>query len=394
MTPPCHRLAVVRDARAEGWPSMDLCADQLLAHLQAAAPGLTPADLEAPFHRTFQRVPVVGRRNAAFNADRLVYRHLTLPRFLRRGAAGFDLFHVVDHTYAHAVHALPLGRAGVYCHDLVAFRSLLEPEHDRRPWWFRQLAARTLWGLQAAAVVFHSTGPVRDEILRHRLVDPSRLVHAPYGVSAEFTPDPAGPVDLPAPTDLPFLLHVSSNVPRKRVDVLLDVFAAVRTAAPGLQLVQVGGPWPPHLLAQIDRLGIRPYVTQVRGLSRGQLAELYRRAAAVLVPSEAEGFGLPVIEALACGSVVVASDIPALREVGGDAAVYRPVADVPAWADAVRRVIHEPGFAPPRDARLAAAARYSWKEHAAVIGRAYLSLASRAGQAAGTGHPPGVDPPE
>ena len=372
MTP---RLGVVCDFRAEGWPSMDLCADELLAHLPAAVPGLAAADLAPPFRRRFQRLPLVGRRNAAFNADRLLNRHVYLPRFLRR-AAGFDLFHVVDHSYAHVVRALPPGRAGVYCHDLDAFRSLLDPAADPRPWWFRRLARRTLDGLRAAVVVFHSTAAVRVQLLARELVEPARLVHAPYGVAAEFTPEPTG-VTVPGLADGPFLLHVGSNIPRKRLDVLLDVIAAVRGRVPGLRLVQVGGPWPAADAARINLLGVGADVVQVRGLTRGQLAELYRRAAAVLVPSDAEGFGLPVIEALACGAVVVASDLPVLREVGGDAVVYRPVADVPAWAEAVRRVLAEPGFAPPRVTRLSHAARFSWRELARGIGETFLRLVGR-----------------
>jgi glycosyltransferase involved in cell wall biosynthesis len=98
-----------------------------------------------------------------------------------------------------------------------------------------------------------------------------------------------------------------------------------------------------------------------------------------LVPSESEGFGLPVIEALACGAVVIASDIPVLREVGGEAVVYCPVADVAAWSNTIRRVLTEPGFAPTREVRLAMARRYSWREHARIIGQAYLDLAARLG---------------
>lgn len=365
------RLAVVRDFRAEGWPSMDLCADQLLAHLPAA---VAAEDVAPPFRRALGRLPF-GRR-AGFNADRLLNRHVLLPRAVRRVARRFDFVHVADHSYAHVTAAAPPGRAGVYCHDLDAFRCRLEPEKEPRPWWFRRLARRTLAGLQRAAVVFHSTLGVRDQILARGLVDPARLVHAPYGTSAEFTPAAAGPVDTPVSLDPPFLLHVGHNIPRKRIDVLLDVFAAVRDRVPGLRLVQVGGPWPAHAAGQISRLGIGAAVTQVRGLSREQLAELYRRAAAVLMPSDAEGFGLPVIEAMACGAVVVASDIPTLREAGGTAAVFRPVADVPAWADAVTRVLRDPTFAPPRDTRLSHAARFSWAEHARVIAETYLRLAT------------------
>lgn len=356
---------------------MDLCADQLVTHVSEAIPGLIPTDLSAPFRRRFQRLPLIGRRRFAFNADRLLNRHLFLPHFLSREAHGFDLFHIVDHTYAHAALALPSGRAGVYCHDLDAFRSLIEPEREPRPWWFRRLARRTLRGLQAAAIVFHNSREVGRQLLDRGLVSADRLVHAPLGVALEFSPEAAAPIELPVTIDRPFLLHVGSNIPRKRIDVLLDVFAAVRKSIAGIRLVQVGGPWPPPLLAQIERLGIGADIAQVRGLSREQLAELYRRAAAVLVPSESEGFGLPVIEALACGAVVIASDIPVLREVGGEAVVYCPVADVAAWSDVIRRVLTEPDFAPTRETRLAMAQRYSWCEHARIIGQAYVDLAMR-----------------
>ncbi len=141
--------------------------------------------------------------------------------------------------------------------------------------------------------------------------------------------------------------------------------------------MQVGGPWPPHLAEQITRLGIGEFVSQVRGLSREQLAELYRRAAVVLVPSEAEGFGLPVIEALACGAVVIASDIPTLREAGGGAAIFCPLGDVPAWTEAVVRALTDAGFAPSSDTRLSHAAKFSWAEHARVIAETYQRLASR-----------------
>lgn len=367
------RLAVVRDPRAEGWPSMDLCADELLAHLP---PRVAAADLDPPFPRWARRLPLARHRRAALNADRLLNRHLVLPMFLRRRAADHDFFHMVDHSYAHGVLALPPGRCGVYCHDLDAFRSVLEPLTEPRPWWFRRLAARTLRGLRAAAVVFHGTAAVRAELLRHALVDPARLVHAPYGVAAEFTPEPGTPVVMPNPgvPPGPFLLHVGSHAPRKRIDVLLDVFAAVRKHVPAVRLVQVGPPWSPALADRIDRLGIGAGVVRFAGLSRVQLAELYRRAAVVLVPSEAEGFGLPVIEALACAAAVVASDIPALREVGGDAAIFRPVADVPAWAAAVSAVLADPAAAPPRDTRLSRAARFSWQEHARVIADTYFTL--------------------
>ena len=127
--------------------------------------------------------------------------------------------------------------------------------------------------------------------------------------------------------------------------MLLDVVAAVRKRLPELVLVKVGGDWTPAQREQIDRLGLAGAIVHTPA-TNAELAGAYRRASAVLVPSEAEGFGLPVIEGLACGAVVVASDLPALREAGGPAAVFAPVADVPAWADAVTRVLTDPAAAP------------------------------------------------
>jgi glycosyltransferase involved in cell wall biosynthesis len=367
-------LGVVRDFRAERWPSMDLCADQLLAHV-SGHDGLTAVDLETDFRRRFQRIPLLGRKPAAFNADRLLNRHVVLPRFVRRSASTVDFIHVVDHSYAHLVLAAPEGRAGVYCHDLDAFRSVLEPARDPRPWWFRRLAQRTLNGLKNAAVVFHNSVEIGRELTKWGLVPGDRLVHAPLGVAAEFIPESPGPVKLPVPIAEPFLLHVGSNIPRKRLDVLLDVFSRVLKRNPGTKLIQVGGPWPPHLAEQITRLGVGEAVKQIRGLTREQLAELYRRAAAVLVTSESEGFGLPVIEALACGAAVVASDIPVLREVGGPVVEYCAVCDMPAWAETVNRIVAGDEHS-SKDQRLAHAARFSWKEHARIIADAYLRLAA------------------
>jgi glycosyltransferase involved in cell wall biosynthesis len=91
--------------------------------------------------------------------------------------------------------------------------------------------------------------------------------------------------------------------------------------------------------------------------------------------SDAEGFGLPVIEALACGSIVVASDLAVLREVGGQATVYCAVADVASWCQTVCRLLADPAQAPLRSERIAQAQRFSWAAHGETIVNAYLRLA-------------------
>ena len=358
---------------------MDLCGDMLLDHLPRHGPfGVEGARLCPPFRRLATWLPVVGERHAAFNSDRLLNRFVLFPWYARRPIGRFDVFHIADHTYSQLVHALPAGRTGVYCHDQDAFRCLFDRPAYPRPRWFRAMSRRILTGLRKAAVVFHSTVAVAEEIKRAGLIDPDRLVLAPYGVSPEFTPGTTQPgVELSWLAEVggrPWVLHVGTCNKRKRIDVLLDVVAAVRETVPDLRLVKVGGEWTSDHRERITRLGLDGAITHVCGLTRAELAEVYRRAAVVLVPSGAEGFGLPVIEALACGAAVVASDIPALREAGGPAAAFAPVGDVGTWSDLVATLLTEPAAAPPRADRLAWAGRFTWAAHAEVIARAYHRL--------------------
>jgi glycosyltransferase involved in cell wall biosynthesis len=243
------------------------------------------------------------------------------------------------------------------------------------------MARHILHGLQRAAVVFHTTNAVRQQIERHRLLDMSRLVQAPLGVSPLFFGEPESKEPALRPVAewqmTRFLLHVGSCISRKRIDLLLNVFAGVRSKHPTLHLLQVGGAWTAQQREQIDRLGISSAVMQLSRQDRTVVAALYRRAALVLLTSEAEGFGLPILEALASGAIVVASDIPTFREVGAEAVTFCSPGDIAMWVHRVNCLLERPDEAPHRSARLAHAARYSWETHAQIILRAYGRLCAR-----------------
>lgn len=381
VAPGALRLAVLPDFREENWPSMDLCADMLLDRLVADWRDSIRAEVVCPaFRRRLERLPGVRRRSLAYNGDRFLNRHWDFPRYLRTRLADYDVFHICDHSYAQLALELPAERTGVFCYDLEAFRSLLDPQLEPRPRWFRWMMRRVLRGFQRAAVVFHCTLPVRDAILRHGLAPAEKLVYAPLGCAREFTAEPR--VDQAAEEILarlagrPYLLHVGSCVPRKRVDFLLKIVAAVRARAPEVQLVKVGGTWTCEHEELIRELDLASALIHVQGIDRATLAALYRNAFLVLLPSEAEGFGLPVIEALACGSPVLATDLDVLREVGGSAVVYAGLADLTGWRDQTLRCLNEPEAAPPRSMRLAQAQRFTWENHARIIAETYQGLAT------------------
>jgi glycosyltransferase involved in cell wall biosynthesis len=171
------------------------------------------------------------------------------------------------------------------------------------------------------------------------------------------------------------VLHVSSTIPRKRIDVLLEVFSKFRRTQGDARLVRVGGALTREQQHIAERLGVAGSIVQMPFLERPQLAALYRRASVVVLPSDREGFGLPVVEAMACGTPVIASDIPALREGGGSAALYAPRGDVDLWVQALARIRSESQHPSERERRRAVcirtAARYNWRTYAAQMAALY-----------------------
>ncbi len=334
---------------------MDLTGAMVLSHLaESHADEFAAARVCPPFRHRFRRLPWIGGRGVAINADRLLNRFHDYPRALetivRRGE--FDLYHLVDHSYSQLLHVMPPGRAIVTCHDLDTFRCLLEPASESRPAWFRAMARHILDGLRKAAAVSCDSEATRDALLAHDLIPADRLHVVYLGIHPECTPDPDHDADAEAarllgpgaPDAPPDLLHVGSNIARKRVDVLLSVFAEVRRQVPGVRLIKVGGALPADLAKQARDLGVADAIVVLPYFSPraiAVLAAVYRRAALVLQPSEAEGFGLPVAEALACGAPVLASDISVLREVAGEAATYRPVGDIASWTAAALTLLGE-----------------------------------------------------
>jgi glycosyltransferase involved in cell wall biosynthesis len=381
------RVAVICDYAEEHWPSMDLVADMLLKHLNAEHASLVEATrICPPLKYRLSRVPSLRRKSSAFNADRLINRFRDYPRWLKRERARFDLFHVVDHSYAQLVHELPPERTIVTCHDLDTFRSVLEPQLEPRSRLFVAMTRRILDGLRKAAWVTCDSAATMDELLKYEIVHASRAVVIPNGVHPSCSPEPDASADEEAARllgsvsdDAIELLHVGSAIPRKRIDVLLRVFAAVKSEFPNARLVRAGGDFTSEQLSIIEQLGVSDSIVVLPKLSRETLAAVYRRAALVLQPSEREGFGLPVVEALACGAPVVASDLSVLREVGGEAAVYRPVADVLAWSEAVITLLHERrddtrGWEARRVAGLEQAAQFTWSEYASKMVALYRDL--------------------
>jgi glycosyltransferase involved in cell wall biosynthesis len=165
-----------------------------------------------------------------------------------------------------------------------------------------------------------------------------------------------------------YILHVGAQRPHKNQRVLVEALAVLRRAHPELGLVLVGQPDPrfPDDTGRIaERLGVARHVRRYADLTNATVMDLYANAAVFGYPSLIEGFGLPVLEAMAAGLPVVASDAEAVREVAGEGAVIVPARATGRWVEALDRVLTDEDFARGlRERARAVAAGHTWARSA------------------------------
>lgn len=203
-------------------------------------------------------------------------------------------------------------------------------------------------------------------------VDPARIAVAHNGIDHEtFNVDPAVERD----PDL-IVAMASADVPIKGLDVLIEALAKIAPERPGLRLRVIGTLREGPTKRMLDRTGLSDRVEFRAGLTRTEIAHLFRRAGLFVSASRFEGFGFPPAEAMACGAPVVVSDGGALPEVAGDAGIVTPVGDAQALARAIAHVVDNRDIAEAMSARGAEWARsaFVWDHHAQAAISLYHEL--------------------
>lgn len=264
---------------------------------------------------------------------------VALPRIARRSA-----------RLLHTQYVVP---PAVRCPTVVTVHDLSFEHH---PEWmarhdrvlFQTLVPRAV--RRAARVLTVSETTRRDIVERYR-VAPERVVVTHNGVDERFRPDG------PRLDRSPFLLFVGALHPRKGLPTALEALARLPDAPP-LLVVGPAKHGAPAVEAAVARLGLEHRVELVGHVDDAELARLYRSAEAFVFPSLFEGFGLPVVEAMASGTPVVTTTAGSLPEVAGGAAVLVPPGDPAALADGIEQALTDPSSW--HAAGLANAARFRW----------------------------------
>ncbi len=276
----------------------------------------------------------------------------------------------------------------VHCPGPVAVVRTAQPlvltVHDMLPWRYPETYGRMALARQrllvtrvarSASRILVGAEYTRRDVVEHLGVSARRVEVVPLGVDGRFNRMETDPSQLAHRFGIPpgpFVLWVGTLEPRKNLSSLLRAFALVRRRAPQVSLVLVGewGLADAEVERDLDQLGrsvIRPgFVTDE------ELAVLYSATTCFVFPSLYEGFGLPPLEAMACGAPVIASDRSSIPEVVGDGGMLVDPVDTDALADAIESVVLDPARAEElRRAGLARARQFTWARSAEMTLQTY-----------------------
>jgi glycosyltransferase involved in cell wall biosynthesis len=274
---------------------------------------------------------------------------------------GAELFHGTNFM----VPWLPLRPSVLTLHDLSPW---LDPAWHGDAGFVRGRAPRLI-RLGLATMIVTPSEAVRRQAIDFFRIHPARIAAVPLAASPHFRPVP----ERPRPN--PYFLFVGTLEPRKNLETLLRAWREVRGRY-GVELVLAG-----RRRADCEQpLGPEAGLSVLGEVSEETLPALYSGAVAVLYPSLYEGFGLPVVEAMQCGALVIASRDPAIREAAGQAAILLDARDVKPWVEAMTAAVKCPeGTAALRARSVKQAKSFSWDRTARLTREVYLEALRRFG---------------
>lgn len=377
MTRASTRLRVGFDARALVFPAGGVrrYVGELFSALPAIAPDIDVVAVDPPPGITLPTGTLRGPRAAVLPSN-LARAAVALPRAIRR--AGLDLFHAPAYTAPIAGGTPVL----LTIHDVSYARRpefYPHPSGRLRQWFYRRSAV-------TAARIQTDSEFSRREIVAAYGIPESRISVVPLGVGAPFTPlqDTRSQLSPGSGVAAPYVLHVGDLHPRRDLITALNAVIEVRrrggAATQPLRFVCAGRDCgsADGLRAAAAAAGMTDALVMLGTVAEDQLVALYQHAIALVYPSLYEGFGLPVLEAMACGLPVVAADAGSVPEVLGAAGILVPPGDVRSIAEAVTALATQPERqALLRQQGLARASIFSWERTArATLGvyRACLGL--------------------
>ncbi len=297
-----------------------------------------------------------------------------VPRVLRR--CGADVYHSAYYLMPY----LPGVPAVLTYYDLIPIRY---PHYYGR-WQPLIYRLASLLALQTARLTLAISEATRGDLIRYFHLDPQRIAVTPLAAADSMrpaTPERISQVRRKYRLPDQYVLYLGINKPHKNLVRLLEAWSLFSRRNPGSAVhLVIAGHWDeryPQAKRRCEELGLREVLTFAGPVSESDLPALYSGARLFVFPSLYEGFGLPVLEAMACGAPVICSNTSSLPEVAGDGAVLIDPFNIEAFAQALQDVLDDDARRQQLIERgLAQADRFSWDETARLTADAYRSLGS------------------
>jgi glycosyltransferase involved in cell wall biosynthesis len=347
---------------AEGSTSMARYWHALHKASQAAGDEL---DIRCPFGAPCVDTPRSSRWKRAW------HRYWTYPSLVRK-SVDTSLVHILDHSSAHLIPQIPFGtKLVVTVHDLIplhAENGLSGAQQSR----FRRMAQQ----LRAAHLLIAVSDYTARKVETLLGISPDRIVVAPAGVDAGvFHSRDCPPETLHRLGAQPLVLSIGSTEPRKNLALLPEVFYQLRLTDPAIRLLRVGARLSPELRERFLQVLGPDGLVELGYVPDADLPSIYQAASALVFPSTEEGFGLPLLEAMAAGCPVVSSNAASLPEAGGNAALYFAPDSPHEAADNLLRVLRDATLRDELRSRgMERAHEFTWQRHFDAVLLAYRKI--------------------
>ncbi len=287
---------------------------------------------------------------------------------------GCDVNHFWHQNFAYVLCLFPFRHPIVTCYDIIYLKDKTLPLLQRM---FNNLCIR---GMKKAEKIITISEFSKKDIADTLRIDPSKITVAypAYDRSLYNVKKTKIPAKYKIPSDREFILYVGSEQKRKNVDKILLALAKIKKKLPAILFVKIGKPHDPAgrdtLLKIIEKHKIKENVIFLDYVPEKDLPAFYNNAAVFVFPSSYEGFGLPVLEAMACGCPVITTKYSSLPEVGGDAVVYVEPENVTNITKSIEAEVKKNDINYNRNIKLRQTGKFDWKHSAKRIITEYYNV--------------------
>ena len=367
-------VVLFRDFVEDRRTSMDVYADNLQTALRTVVGPATEV-------RAFTPRPIFPSRPGTPPSPRAMrlWRYLAYPfqAFSQQGRIN----HIVDHGYGHLLYALDPKRTVVTVHDIIpylAWRGVIPNRGvPHRP----LLGEFSLRAIKRAARVIAVSESTKKDLVEYLGFPPDRIKVIHIGVAGRFRPfDRLSRQDARASFGLPRnakLILITGWQHYKNHAACVDAFVELRRgSSDDVRLVRLGRKTAEWQRMVLER-NIGDKVFEIEWLAEDRMADLYNAVDVLLFPSLHEGFGLPPLESMACGTPVVTSNAASLPEIVGDAGLMAAPDDIDAFVRGMKRMLYDKALRDDYIQRgLAQAKKFSWAKCAKDVHSMYLAIAN------------------